>query len=56
VPVKEGTVSITKTDAKTDKVVWQGWTVEELNYSRITTEEIAASVQHIFAKFDVAVR
>lgn len=56
VPVKEGTVSITITDANTDKVVWQGWTIEELNYSRITPEEIAASVKNIFSKFYVAVR
>jgi len=56
VPVKEGTVSITMTDANTDKIVWQGWTIEELNYTRITTEEIAASVQNIFSKFDVAAR
>lgn len=56
VPVKEGTVSITITDANTDKVIWQGWTMEELNYSRITTDEIAASVKNIFSKFDVAAK
>jgi hypothetical protein len=56
VPVKEGTVTITITDANTDKIVWQGWTMEELNYSRITTEEIASSVQNIFSKLDVASR
>jgi hypothetical protein len=56
VPVKEGTVSITITDANTDKIVWQGWTIEELNYSRITTDEIASSVQNIFSKLDVASR
>jgi Domain of unknown function (DUF4136) len=56
VPVKEGTVTITMTDANTDKVVWQGWTVEELNYSNITREEISASVQNIFSKFDVAAK
>lgn len=56
VPVKEGTVTITITDANTDKIVWQGWTMEELNYSRITTDEIAASVQNIFSKLDVAVK
>ena len=54
VPIKEGTISITLTDAKTDRVVWQAWTTEELNYSNITKEEIAASTRNIFAKFDVA--
>jgi len=56
VPVKEGTVSITLTDANTDRVVWQGWTMEELNYSNISQEEIAASVQNIFSKLDVAAK
>ena len=54
VPVKEGTISITLTDAGTDKIVWQGWTTDELNYTRITPEEIAAGVQNIFSKLDVA--
>jgi len=36
VPVKEGTITITMTDARTDKVVWQAWTTERLNYSRLT--------------------
>ncbi len=56
VPVTEGTITITLTDANTDKIVWQGWTTEELNYSRITTEEITTSVQNIFSKLDVASR
>lgn len=55
-PVKEGTVTITITDAKTDKVVWQGWTTERLNNSRITEDEISKSVRNIFNKFDVASR
>lgn len=56
VPVNEGTITITLTDANTDKVVWQGWTTEELNYTRITKEEITASVQNIFSKLDVAAK
>lgn len=56
VPVNEGTITITITDANTDKVVWQGWTTEDLNYNRITPEEISASVQNIFSKLDVASR
>lgn len=54
VPVKEGTISITITDANTDKAVWQGWTTDELNYSSITPEEITAGVQNIFSKLEVA--
>jgi Domain of unknown function (DUF4136) len=56
VPVKEGTISITLTDANTDKIVWQGWTTDELNYTRITPEEITAGVQNIFSKLDVAAK
>lgn len=56
VPIREGTITITITDANTDKVVWQAWTTDELNYTRITPEEIQASVKNIFSKFDVASR
>ena len=52
VPVREGTVTITFMDARTDKNIWQGWTTERLNTSRITNEEIAKSVKNIFRKFD----
>lgn len=50
--VKEGTVTITMIDNKTDKAVWQGWTTTELNSSRITSSEIDKSVKTIFRKFD----
>ena len=56
VPVREGTVTISMTDAQSDKVVWQGWTTENLNNARITDEEINRSVRNIFNKFDVASR
>lgn len=56
VPVKEGTITITLTDANTDKIVWQGWTSDELNYSRLTEDEITRNVKNIFAKLDVATR
>ncbi len=51
VPVKEGTVTLTITDANTDKVVWQGWTTEKLDSKNITPDEIAGSVRNIFKKF-----
>ena len=50
--VKEGTVTITMIDNKTDKTVWQGWTTSELNSSKITGKEIDQSVKTIFKKFD----
>jgi hypothetical protein len=53
-PVKEGTVTISIIDTKTDKTVWQGWTTDEVNSKNLTTKEIQNSVRSIFKKFDVA--
>lgn len=55
-PVKEGTITITLIDAKTDKNIWQGWTTETLGQSRLTNDEIAHSVRNIFRKFDIAMK
>jgi hypothetical protein len=52
--IKEGTITITMIDAKTDKVVWQGWTTEEVNNRNLTSKEIQNAVRSIFKKFDVA--
>jgi Domain of unknown function (DUF4136) len=52
--IKEGTITITMIDAKTDKVVWQGWTTGEVNNRNITSKEIQNAVRSIFKKFDVA--
>ena len=54
VPVREGTVTISVTDAHTDKVVWQGWTTDEVNSRNLTSKEINSAVKSIFRKFDVA--
>ena len=48
---REGTLTITMIDAKTDKVVWQGWTTEEVNNKNLTSKEIEESVKNIFRKF-----
>ena len=53
-PVKEGTVSISMIDAKTDKTIWQGWTTDELNNSQFTSKEVQRNVRSIFKKFDLA--
>ncbi|HSU29279.1 MAG TPA: DUF4136 domain-containing protein [Chitinophagaceae bacterium] len=52
--VREGTVTITMIDTRTDKTVWQGWTTDEVNSRNLTTKEIQSSVKAIFKKFDVA--
>ncbi|MEJ7627289.1 MAG: DUF4136 domain-containing protein [Ferruginibacter sp.] len=47
----EGKITITMVDAKTDKVIWQGWTTEQINKD-ITTKDIKSGVKSIFKKFD----
>jgi hypothetical protein len=55
VPVREGTLTISLIDAKTDRRIWQGWTTEEMNNSRLTSVEIGKSIRNIFNRFDDAV-
>jgi hypothetical protein len=50
--VKEGTVTVTMVDNKTDKAVWQGWTTNEIDSRKMTGKEIDQSVKTIFRKFD----
>jgi hypothetical protein len=50
---KEGTITITMVDAKSDKVIWQGWTTEEVDRN-ITSNDIQSGVKNIFRKFYLA--
>jgi len=52
--VREGTITVTMIDAKTDKTIWQGWTTDEVNSRNLTSKEIQNSVKSIFRKFDIA--
>jgi hypothetical protein len=52
--IREGTITISMIDAKTDKTVWQGWTTDEVNSKNLTSKEIQNSVRSIFKKFDLA--
>lgn len=54
--IKESTITISMIDAKTDKMVWQGWTTGEVNNRNITQKEIQKAVVGIFKKFEVAKR
>ncbi|MBC7848305.1 MAG: DUF4136 domain-containing protein [Chitinophagaceae bacterium] len=51
---REGTITVSMVDLKTDKVVWQGWSTDEVNSSNLTRKEIQSGVKSIFRKFDVA--
>jgi hypothetical protein len=52
--VREGTVTITMIDAKSDKTIWQGWTTDQVSSKNLTSKEVQNSVKSIFRKFDVA--
>ncbi|WP_315817710.1 DUF4136 domain-containing protein [Paraflavitalea speifideaquila] len=54
--VREGTLTVTMVDAKTDHTVWQGWTTDEVNSRNLTQKEIQSSVKAIFRKFDVVTK
>lgn len=53
VPVKEGTITISMTDNNTDKLVWQGWSTNEIDSKNLSEKEVQSSVKAIFRKFDV---
>jgi len=52
--IREGTVTITMIDAKTDKTVWQGWSTDEINSRKFTSKEVQNLVKSIFRKADLA--
>lgn len=56
VSVREGTLTITMVDAKTDQTIWQGWTTDQVSSRNMTQKEILSSVRSIFRKFDVVKR
>jgi hypothetical protein len=52
--VKEGTVTITMIDSKSDKIIWQGWTTDEVNSKNLSSKEIQILIKTIFKKADLA--
>ena len=54
--IKESTITVTMIDAKTDKVVWQGWTTGEVNNRNLTNKEIQKAVASIFKKSELVKR
>ncbi len=54
--IKEGTVTVTMIDARTDKTVWQGWTTGEVHSKNLTNKEIQKAVASIFKKAELAKR
>lgn len=54
--VREGTITITIADAKTEKTIWQGWATDEVSSRNISRKEVRTGVKNIFRKWDVAQR
>ena len=52
VPFKEGELTVNMVDAKTNKLIWEGWAEGEINSRNMTTKEATAQVKSIFKKFD----
>lgn len=50
--VKEGTLTLTMTDAYTDKTIWQGWTTSEVNGKNLSDREIDNNVKAIIKKLE----
>ncbi len=50
--VKESTLTLTMTDADTDKTIWQGWTTTEMNGRHLSDRAIASNVKAILKKLD----
>lgn len=52
IPYKEGTITIHMIDNSSNKLIWQGWTTDEVNSPNLTGKEISSSVKSIFRKFN----
>lgn len=51
IPFKEGELSVNMIEAKTNKLIWQGWAQGEINNRSMTTKDISQQVRSIFRKF-----
>ncbi|HRB22297.1 MAG TPA: DUF4136 domain-containing protein [Ferruginibacter sp.] len=52
VPFKTGELPINMIDAKTNKLIWQGWAKGEINSLHVTSKDVDTRVKSIFKKFD----
>ena len=52
IPFNEGELSVNMMDAKTNKLIWQGWAQGEINSKSVTSKDIKEDVKSIFRKFD----
>lgn len=53
IPVKEGTLTLHMIDNKTNKLVWQGWTSDEITERQISSKDVLQGVNNIMKKFKI---
>jgi Domain of unknown function (DUF4136) len=53
VPFKEGTLTVNMIDARTNKLIWQGWAKGDVTSTNVTTQEAEADVRSIFKKLNL---
>lgn len=53
VPFKEGTLTVNMVDAKTNKLIWQGWSTGDITSRSITSKEAQSDVKSIFKKLNL---
>jgi hypothetical protein len=51
IPYKEGTLTLHVIDNDTNKLIWQGWTTDEVDSNNITSKQVAQGVKTIMKKF-----
>lgn len=51
IPYREGTLTIHMIDNRSNKLVWQGWSTDEVKNYHLTGKEISSAVKSIFKKF-----
>jgi hypothetical protein len=51
IPFREGTITLHMIDNDTNKLIWQGWTSDEVNSKTPSSKEVVSSVKTILKKF-----
>ena len=52
IPYKEGTLTLHMIDADTNKLIWQGWSADQVDGNNLTSKEVQSSVKAILKKFN----
>jgi hypothetical protein len=51
IPFREGTITLHMIDNDSNKLIWQGWTSDEVNSKTPSSKEVVSSVKTILKKF-----